>query len=120
MEKKKIFAGTWQVEPRDADYSTGGRAAAREKGTADREGMVMSTRTKRTRRRFQVEALEARWTPGGCPGGVLGDAMCHIGEKIHQVHVAPATCGSNTVRAGEEGNGPVAFGAKPGIASGSN
>jgi hypothetical protein len=46
--------------------------------------------------------------------------MCHIGEKIHQVHVAPATCGSNTVRAGEEGNAPVAFGAKPGIASGSN
>ena len=80
----------------------------------------MSTRTKRTARQFQVEALERRLAPGGQPGGVLGDAMCHIGEKIHQVHVAPATCGSNTALAGEEGNGPVAFGAKPGIASGSN
>jgi hypothetical protein len=46
---------------------------------------------------------------------------CHIGEEIPQVHVAPATCGSNTIRAGQEGNAdPVACGSKPGVASGSN
>jgi hypothetical protein len=48
----------------------------------------MGTR-KRKARRFQVEALEPRWTPGGAPGGVLGDGMTrHIGEEIPQVHVA--------------------------------
>ena len=82
----------------------------------------MSTRTKRTAGRFQVEALEGRLAPGGQPGGVLRDSMtCHIGEEIPQVHVAQATCGSNTIRAGEEGNAtPVACGSKPGIMSGSN
>jgi hypothetical protein len=80
-----IFAGTWQVEPRDADCSTWGRAAARESSTADREGQAMGTR-KRKAGRLQVEALEARWTPGGLSGGVLGD--CHIGEEIPQVRVA--------------------------------
>ena len=34
----------------------------------------MGTR-KRTAGRLQVEALEARWTPGGMSGGVLGDRM---------------------------------------------
>ena len=77
----------------------------------------MATRERRARR-FQVEALEPRWTPGG----VLNHgAACHIGEEIPQVHVAPALYGSNTIRGGQEGNAtPVADGAKPGIASGSN
>jgi hypothetical protein len=49
---------------------------------------------KRTAGRFQVEALEARWTPGGPSGGVLGDRMtCHIGEEIPQVQVAPLATG---------------------------
>jgi hypothetical protein len=49
----------------------------------------MGTR-KRTARRFQVEALEGRWTPGGAPAGVQGvyGAACGIGEKIPQVQVA--------------------------------
>ena len=48
----------------------------------------MGTR-KRTAGRFQVEALEGRWTPGGSPGGVLDHgAACHIGEEIPQVQVA--------------------------------
>jgi hypothetical protein len=65
---------------------------------------------KRTARQLQLEAMERRWTPGGCPGGVLGDRLssCHIGEKIPQApaaHVVPlATCGSNTIRGGQEGN----------------
>ena len=46
----------------------------------------MGTR-KRTVRQFQVEAMEPRWTPGGSPGGALGDAF-HIGEEIPQVQVA--------------------------------
>jgi hypothetical protein len=81
----------------------------------------MATRERRARR-FQVEALETRWTPGGQPGGVLGDAMTrHIGEEIPQVHVVPALYGSNTIRGGQEGNATsAADGAKPGIASGSN
>jgi hypothetical protein len=41
-----------------------GRAAAHEQGTADWEIKAMGTR-KRTVRRLQVEALEARLTPGG-------------------------------------------------------
>jgi hypothetical protein len=55
-------------------------------------------------------------------GGVLGDrATCHIGEEIPQVHVAPVAYGSNSIRAGQEGNAAaVAYGSKPGIASGSN
>jgi hypothetical protein len=49
----------------------------------------MGTRNKRTARRFQVEALETRWTPGGPSGGVLGSVVaCHIGEEIPQVQVA--------------------------------
>jgi hypothetical protein len=49
----------------------------------------MGTR-KRTAGRFQVEALEGRWTPGGVSGGVLvSGAVCHIGEEIPQVQVAP-------------------------------
>jgi hypothetical protein len=48
----------------------------------------MGTR-KRTAGRLQVEALEARWTPGGASGGVLGErTTCHIGEEIPQVRVA--------------------------------
>jgi hypothetical protein len=50
----------------------------------------MGTR-KRTAGRFQVEALETRWTPGGSPSGVLVyGAMCHIGEEIPQVQVTPS------------------------------
>jgi hypothetical protein len=87
-KKTTIFAGTWQVEPRDGDYPAGGRAAAREKGTADREGRAMGSRNQRTARRFQVEALETRWTPGGASGGMLVyGAACHNGEEIPQVHV---------------------------------
>jgi hypothetical protein len=48
----------------------------------------MGTRNKRTARQFQLEAMEPRWTPGGSPGGVLGDRMIHIGEEIPQVQVA--------------------------------
>jgi hypothetical protein len=81
----------------------------------------MGTR-RRTARRFQVEALEARWTPGGQPGGVLGDTITRSsGEEIPQVHVAPALYGSNTIRGGQEGNAtPVAYGSKIGVISGSN
>jgi hypothetical protein len=49
-------------------------------------------RTRRqTARRFQIEALETRWTPGGAGGGVvmIYGAACHIGEEIPQVQVAP-------------------------------
>ena len=53
----------------------------------------MGTRNRRAAGRFQVEALEGRWTPGGAPGGVLVyGAACHIGEEIPQVqvsHVSP-------------------------------
>jgi hypothetical protein len=69
----------------------------------------MGTR-KRMARQFQIEAMEPRRTPGGCPGGVLGDRLssCSIGEEIPQApvaHVVPlATCGSNTIRGGQEGN----------------
>jgi hypothetical protein len=65
---------------------------------------------KRTARQFQIEAMEPRWALAGAPGGVLGDRLssCHIGEEIRQApvaHVVPlATCGSNTVRGGEEGD----------------
>jgi hypothetical protein len=75
---------------------------------------------KRTAMRFQVEALEARWTPGG-RGGIGGDVLpVHLPPR--QVHVAPLVAyGSNSIRAGQEGNAAsVACGSKPGIASGSN
>jgi hypothetical protein len=49
----------------------------------------MRTR-RRTAGRFQIEALETRWTPAGLSGGVLvSGAACHIGEEIPQVQVAP-------------------------------
>jgi hypothetical protein len=52
----------------------------------------MGTRNKRTARRFQVEALETRWTPGGAPGGVLRDALTRpTGEEIPQVQVTPVS-----------------------------
>jgi hypothetical protein len=69
----------------------------------------------RTAMRFQVEALEVRLTPGG-RGGLGGEVLpvhlpplqAHVappgGEEIPQVRVAHVACGSNTVRAGEEGN----------------
>ena len=45
---------------------------------------------KRTARRFQVEALEGRWAPGGVSGGVLASSLTrHIGEEIPQAQVAP-------------------------------
>jgi hypothetical protein len=69
--------------------------------------------------RFQVEALEARWTPGGMSGGVLGDrATCHIGEEIPQVrvaHVVPL----GGVSGGVLGD-RMTSGSKPGVGSGSN
>jgi hypothetical protein len=50
----------------------------------------MGTRNKRTVGRFQVEALETRWTPSGSPGAVLVyGAACHIGGETPQVQVAP-------------------------------
>ena len=72
-KKTTIFAGTWQVEPRDADRSPGGRATARERDMADREDGTMGSRNKRTAGRFQVETLETRWTPGGAAGGIGGE-----------------------------------------------
>jgi hypothetical protein len=70
--------------------------------------------------RFQVEALEGRWAPGG-RGGIGGEVHdVHVRSvSSPQAHVAPlvvygsnpaaaldglVACGSNTVRAGEEGN----------------
>src|SRR5262245_7915463 len=92
-QKTTIFDGTWQGEPRDTDSSGGGRVAARDRSTTDREDEVMGTR-KRTAGRFQVEAPETRWTPGGSPSGVLVyGAACHIGEEIPQVQVDPLSDG---------------------------
>jgi hypothetical protein len=49
----------------------------------------MATRERRARR-FQVEALETRWTPGGSPGGVLGDALTRpTGKEVPPVQVVP-------------------------------
>jgi hypothetical protein len=72
----------------------------------------MTTRNKPAARRFQVEALETRWTPGGASGGVLvyGPA-CHIGEEIPQVQVAPLGGGGMTV-----GFGHTQLGDRGGIA----
>jgi hypothetical protein len=80
----------------------------------------MSVR-KRTKTQLQIEAMEPRWTPGGVSGGVLGDRLssCHIGEEIPQTpvaHVVPlATFGSNSIRAGQEGNAPTRCGGRGGI-----
>src|SRR5262245_49930542 len=63
-----------------------GRAAARDRDTTDREGGDMGTRDTRRAGRFQVEALEARWTPGGA-GGHGGD-IPRIYLAPHQAHVA--------------------------------
>ena len=92
----------------------------------------MGSRNQRTARRFQVEALEGRLAPGG-RGGLGGDfRWAHVaprqadvappgGGAVARPESAPVACGSNTVRAGEEGNAtPVACGSKPGIMSGSN
>jgi hypothetical protein len=82
----------------------------------------MGTR-RRTSGRLQVEALETRWTPGGLPGGVVvpSVAACHVGEEIPQVQVASVADGSNTIRAGQEGNATgVVDGSKPGVGSGAN
>jgi hypothetical protein len=47
------------------------------------------SRYKRTARRFQLEALEGRWAPGGLSGGVLGDRMTPCtGEEIPTAPVA--------------------------------
>jgi len=54
----------------------------------------MGTRNKQTARRFQVEALETRWTPGGAPGGVLGDALTRpTGKEVPPVQVVPMVKG---------------------------
>jgi hypothetical protein len=57
--------------------------------------------------RFQVEALEARWTPGG-RGGIGGEVLpVHLEPR--QAQVAPLVAyGSNSIRAGQEDNAPVA------------
>jgi hypothetical protein len=75
----------------------------------------MGTR-KRTAGRFQVEALETRWTPGGSPGGVLAPgAACHIGEEIPQVQVAPLGGSPGGVLALGGPSGGVLGDAAPGI-----
>ena len=52
----------------------------------------MTTRDRRKAGRFQIEAQETRWTPGGLAGGVVvPGAACHIGEEIPQVQVAPVS-----------------------------
>ena len=82
----------------------------------------MATRERRARR-FQVEALETRWTPGGQPGGVLGDALTRpTGKEVPPVQVAPVAHGSKPgVASGSNaGVASAAHGSKPGIASGSN
>jgi hypothetical protein len=73
----------------------------------------MGTRHRRTAGRFQVEAMEIRWTPSGGLGGVA-----HIGEGIPQVQVVrPVASGSNSIRYGQEGNAiSAAQGSKPGAA----
>ena len=101
----------WQGGRRDGDYPAGGRAAARERSTSDREGQAMGTR-KRTAGRFQVEALEGRWTPGGVSGGVLvSGAACHIGEEIPQVQVASLGDGGGITG----GSDPTPLGGRGGI-----
>jgi hypothetical protein len=81
----------------------------------------MATRERRARR-FQVEALETRWTPGGGSGGVLHGAACHIGEEIPQVQVVSVADGSKPGIASGSNAGValVAYGSKPGVASGGN
>jgi hypothetical protein len=83
----------------------------------------MGTRNQRTARRFQVEALETRWTPGGLSGGVLGEhgaasqvQVAHIGEEIPQVQVAHIGEEIPQVQVAH----PVAYGSKIGIGSGAN
>jgi hypothetical protein len=71
----------------------------------------MGTRHKRTVGRFQVEALEGRWAPGGLAGGVI---QRHIGEEIPQVQVAPVAHGSKpSVNGGA--NAGVPFAGKGGV-----
>jgi hypothetical protein len=80
---------------RDGDYPAGGRAAARETGTADREGGTMGTR-KRAASRFQVEALEGRLAPGGAAGAMGGEFRQAPAVPL-QAHVAPS-CGGAVAR----------------------
>jgi hypothetical protein len=56
------------------------------------------------------------------PGGVLAGGGTHnTSAEISQVHVAPGTYGSNSIRAGQEGNATgEPCGSKPGVASGGN
>ena len=82
----------------------------------------MATRERRARR-FQVEALETRWTPGGQPGGVLGDALTRpTGKEVPPVQVAPVADGAKpgVASGANAGVASVAHGSKPGVASGSN
>jgi hypothetical protein len=71
----------------------------------------MRTR-RRTAGRFQIEALETRWTPGGGGGGVVMacGAACHIGEEIPQVQVAPLGGGGGMTG----GSDPTPLGGKVG------
>jgi hypothetical protein len=55
---------------------------------------------------LQVEALEGRLAPGG-RGGIGGDVLhvlhAHVAPRQADV-VPPVAYGSNTIRAGQEGN----------------
>ena len=78
----------------------------------------MATRERRARR-FQVEALETRWTPGGQPGGVLGDALTRpTGKEVPPVQVAPVAHGSKPgiISSSNAGVAPVAHGSNAGVA----
>jgi hypothetical protein len=54
----------------------------------------MGPRNRRAAGRFQIEALEARWTPGGMSGGVLGDALTRpTGKEAPPAQVVPMVKG---------------------------
>ena len=59
---------------------------------------------KRTAMRFQVEELEVRLAPGGASG--CGGDISRAPVAPPQVHVV--AYGSSSIRAGQEGNAPVA------------
>jgi hypothetical protein len=53
----------------------------------------MSARNRKARR-FQLEAMEPRWAPGGMPGGVLAGGGTHnTSAEISQAHVDPSPSG---------------------------
>ena len=53
----------------------------------------MSARNRKARQ-FQLEAMEARWAPGGLSGGVLAGVSTHsTSAEISQAHVDPSPLG---------------------------